>query len=101
MRKIDFPNEDGVPNHMPDPSGLMKVDNHLIITDFVTESKLDSTVKDCTCEDWTSSKKDGSSTPSAGLLLPQEFGGKFGIKNCISMWKMPGCTAGVDSTDVI
>jgi hypothetical protein len=97
--KNDFPNEDGVPNHMPDPSSSKKVDNHLTITGSDENGKLYSTEKDCTCEDWTSSKNDASSTPRAGLAWPQEFGGMFGMKHWISVWDMPGCAPGVDSTD--
>src|SRR5512133_3115598 len=98
--KNDFPNEDGVPNHMPDPSSSKKVDNHLTITGSDIKGKLYSTTKDCTCSDWTSTKGDGSSTARAGLSWPQEFGGfAGGMKNWISVWDMPGCQPGVDSTD--
>jgi len=97
--KNDFPNEDGVPNHMPDPSSSKKVDNHLTITGSGTNGKLYSTTKDCTCSDWTSTKGDGSATARAGMSWPQEFGGFMGMKNWISVWDMPGCQPGVDSTD--
>jgi hypothetical protein len=97
--KNDLPNEDGVPNHMPDPSSSKKVDNHLTITGSDTKGKLYSATTDCTCSDWTSIKGDGSSTARAGLSWPQEFGGSFGMKNWMSVWDMPGCQPGIDSTD--
>jgi hypothetical protein len=97
--KNDFPNEDGVPNHMPDPSSSKKVDNHLTITGSGINGKLYNTTKDCTCSDWTSTKGDGSATARAGLSWPQEFGGMGGMKNWMSVWDMPGCQPGIDSTD--
>jgi hypothetical protein len=96
--KNDLPNEDGVPNHMPDPSTSKKVDNHMTITGSNNLGKLYSTTKDCTCSDWTSTAGQGSSARS-GLSWPQEFGGSMGQKNWLSVFDVSGCAPGIDSTD--
>jgi len=92
--KNDFPNEEGIPNHQPDPSKPV-VDNHLTITGSDNKGKLYGS--NCTCEDWTSKSGQGGSKPRAGLSWPQAFTG--GMKNWISVWDMPGCEPGIDSTD--
>jgi len=98
--KNDFPNEDGVPNHMPDPSTAKKVDNHMFITGSNAQGRLYSTTKDCTCNDWTSTEGSANgSKPRSGLSWPQEFGGSFGQKNWISVFDASGCQPGIDSTD--
>ncbi len=109
--KNDFPNEDGVPNHMPDPSSSKKVDNHLTVTGSNKQGKLYSTTEDCTCTDWTSKtgRSAGSSwgtetgkggvTARGGLSWPQEFGGSMGEKNWISVYDTKGCEPGIDSTE--
>jgi hypothetical protein len=109
--KNDFPNEDGVPNHMPDPTTSKKVDNHLTITGSNAQGRLYSTTEDCTCTDWTSKtgRSSGSSwgketgtggvTAHAGLSWPQEFGGGQGEKNWISVYDTKGCEPGLDSTE--
>lgn len=114
--KNDIPNEDGVPNHYPDPlNPNMAVDNHLTITGSGTDGKLykpnsgggwggggfggggmggggfGNCVEDVTCSDWTSTS--ASSTPRAGFSWPQTFGG---VSNWISGWCLPGCEAGID-----
>jgi hypothetical protein len=111
MIKNDFPNEDGVPNHMPDPSTSKKIDNHLTITGSNKEGKLYSTTEDCTCTDWTSKtgrsansswgKETGTGgiTAHAGLSWPQEFGGGQGEKNWMSVYDTKGCEPGLDSTE--
>ncbi len=48
--KIDFPNEEGVPNHRPDPS-VPEVDNHDMLTGSSTTGTLYA--KTATCLDWT------------------------------------------------
>jgi hypothetical protein len=96
--KNDLPNEDGVPNHMPDPSSSKKVDNHMTVTGSDKQGKLYSTTKDCTCSDWTATSGQGSSARS-GLSWPQEFGGVGGQKNWISVFDGSGCQPGIDSTD--
>lgn len=96
--KNDFPNEDGIPNHTPDPASSTPVDNHLTVTGSNNLGRLYSTTKDCTCEDWTSTagSKTGSK-PRAGMSWPQAFTG--GMKNWLSVWDLSGCQPGVDSTD--
>jgi hypothetical protein len=115
--KNDIPNEDGVPNHYPDPlNPNMAVDNHLTITGSGTDGKLykpnsgggwggggfggggfgggfGNCVEDVTCSDWTSTS--ASSTPRAGFSWPQTqtFGG---VSNWISGWCLAGCEAGID-----
>jgi hypothetical protein len=94
--KNDLPNEDGVPNHTPDPTkGL--VDNHMFITGSSTDGKLYRST--ATCDDWTSTTGRGGSKPRAGLSWPQQFGGSFGMKNWISVMDCAGCEPGIDSTD--
>jgi hypothetical protein len=95
--KNDLPNEDGVPNHMPDPSTSKKVDNHMTLTGSNTQGRLYNTEKDCTCSDWTSKEGQGH-TARSGLSWPQEFGG-FGEKNWLSVFDVAGCAPGIDSTD--
>jgi hypothetical protein len=100
----DLPNEDGIPNHRPDPS-KPQVDDHLTITGSDTKGKLYAS--NATCSDWTS-KAAGGSEPRAGLSWPR--GGGFGFappsslekttfsmdqSNWISSWSLPGCEAGI------
>jgi hypothetical protein len=92
--KNDFPNEEGTPNHQPDPT-KPAVDNHLTITGSDNKGKLYNS--NSTCDDWTSTSGQGGSKPRAGMSWPQAFGG--GMKNWISAWDMSGCQPGVDSTD--
>ncbi len=97
--KNDLPNEDGVPNHTPDPAkGL--VDNHMFITGSDTLGRLYKTT--ATCDDWTSTSGRGGSKPRAGLSWPQNFGGMGGfggMKHWISVMDCAGCQPGIDSTD--
>jgi hypothetical protein len=102
--KNDLPNEDGVPNHTPDPAkGL--VDNHMFITGSDTLGKLYKTT--ATCDDWTATTGQGGSKPRAGLSWPQNFGGGSGgfpggfggMKHWISVMDCAGCQPGIDSTD--
>jgi hypothetical protein len=51
----DFPNEDGVPNHRPDPT-MGEVDNHDMLTGSNERGELYSTT--ATCLDWTSARGD-------------------------------------------
>jgi hypothetical protein len=71
----DFPNEDGVPNHRPDPI-QPEVDNHDILTGTNTSGGLYSAT--ATCKDWTAATGDasegrprvGHSWPRTGTDLP-------------------------------
>ncbi|WP_437959498.1 hypothetical protein WME76_07485 [Sorangium sp. So ce119] len=73
----DLPNEDGVPNHQPDPS-QPEVDNHDILTGTNDEGKLYSAT--ATCKDWTSAEgnRDTEGRPRVGHSWPRDFGGGFG-----------------------
>jgi hypothetical protein len=113
--KNDLPNENGVPNHQPDPS-VKAVDNHLTVTGSDSTGKLYSAT--ATCEDWTSTTTKNSK-PRCGFSWPQaDFifgGGGFGkrsgffppfdtgsfqmpssTKDWISSWSLPGCYPGYD-----
>jgi len=108
----DLPNEDGVPNHRPDPT-KPQVDNHLTVTGTGTNGKLYTASDASTCNDWTSTSRDGGG-PRAGLSWPRAgfgwgtFGslnktamggwGDFGIdnENWISSWTLPGCEKGIE-----
>jgi hypothetical protein len=96
--KNDLPNEDGVPNHQPDPAKAV-VDNHMTITGSDTKGKLYSAT--ATCDDWTATTGQGGSKPRAGLSWPQGFSGGMGggMKNWLSVMDCAGCQAGIDSTD--
>jgi hypothetical protein len=111
----DLPNEDGYPNHRPDPS-KPEVDNHMTITGSDTSGILYA--DNATCEDWTSTTTT-TSNPRAGLSwpradfdpndggdfnpdesmpdsLPDEFNDPDLFKNSwISNFSLPGCEAGI------
>jgi hypothetical protein len=88
--KDDLPNEDGIPNHRPDPVAPA-VDNHDVLTGSDTQGKLFS--KTATCRDWTTS--DGSSAngkPQIGHSWPRSGGGGGGDSaHWISAHNEPGC----------
>lgn len=71
----DLPNEDGVPNHMPDPTAG-EVDNHDVLTGTNDEGRLFSSAFGDTCNDWTSSEgpigrpRCGHSWPRSGGMAP-------------------------------
>jgi hypothetical protein len=70
----DFPNEDGVPNHAPDP-GRGEVDNHDMLTGTNDRGQLYSAAS--TCLDWTSSTGDiaREGRPRVGHSWPRNGGG--------------------------
>lgn len=72
----DFPNEDGVPNHQPDPN-LPAVDNHDMLTGTNQEGRLYSAT--ATCRDWTSNlgNRATEGRPRVGHSWPR-FGGPGG-----------------------
>lgn len=53
----DLPNEDGIPNHAPDPTAG-EVDNHDVLTGTNGEGRLYSEDRGDTCNDWTSTQGD-------------------------------------------
>ncbi|WP_437588657.1 hypothetical protein [Sorangium sp. So ce1000] len=75
--KDDFPNEDGVPNHQPDPS-QDEVDNHDMLTGTNDKGQLYSAT--ATCKDWTAKSGDTSEgRPRVGHSWPRNFGGGGGF----------------------
>lgn len=92
--KDDFPNEEGIGNHKPDPS-KPAVDNHLTITGSDNKGRLYMNSSKYTCEDWTSTAGSANGPKArAGMSWPQAFG--MGMKNWISAWDMSGCQPGID-----
>ncbi len=88
----DLPNEDGVPNHQPDPT-MDEVDNHHILTGTDEGGLLRSASS--TCADWTSSATDVGQ-PRVGLSWPREGGSGGGAKNWMSALDESGCAPGVN-----
>ncbi|WP_272425956.1 hypothetical protein [Polyangium jinanense] len=99
----DFPNEDGVPNHQPDPN-QGQVDNHDMLTGTNAEGTLFSAT--ATCKDWTSNLGDLASEgrPRVGHSWPR-FGGGGGpgpgggdgsMANWMSSLNESGCAPGVN-----
>jgi len=88
----DLPNEDGVPNHKPDPT-QDAADNHHTLTGSNAEGKLHSAT--ATCLDWTSAKGETSEgRPRAGLAWPRAMT-SGSATNWISAVDAPGCAPGV------
>jgi hypothetical protein len=93
----DLPNEDGVPNHEPDP-GAGEVDNHDVLTGTNEQGKLFSTDAGATCDDWTSSAESGK--PHCGHSWPRMggpgggFPGGGGLDNWMSALNEAGCAPG-------
>jgi hypothetical protein len=118
--KDDLPNENGIPNHQPDPN-QPTVDDHLTITGSDSTGRLFSATS--TCEDWTDATATTKSKPRSGLSWTRKggfFGGGFGknaaggffpidtsggmqmmtnMESWVSTWSLPGCLAGVDSLE--
>lgn len=103
--KDDFPNEDGVPNHQPDPT-QPEVDNH----DMLTGSAADGTIysASATCLDWTSAAGDVQTEgrPRVGHSWPRygfpggggggPGGGSMDPAHWISSLDEAGCAPGVN-----
>jgi len=88
----DLPNEDGVPNHTPDPT-QDPADNHHMLTGSSPEGKLHSAT--ATCRDWTSNKGETSEgRPRAGLAWPRAMT-SGSTTNWMSAVDAPGCAPGV------
>jgi hypothetical protein len=73
----DLPNEDGVPNHRPDPA-QPEFDNHDILTGSNDKGQLYGAMS--TCFDWTSARGDraGEGAPRVGHSWPR-MGGPGGL----------------------
>ncbi|MFO0648312.1 MAG: hypothetical protein U0326_18880 [Polyangiales bacterium] len=96
----DFPNEDGVPNHAPDPT-MGQVDNHDMLTGSNTQGRLYSNTG--TCLDWTSALGTPATEgrPRVGHSWPRGMGGPGpgpgggSMNNWMSSLDEAGCRAGV------
>lgn len=96
----DFPNEDGVPNHAPDPTAG-PVDNHDMLTGSNTQGRLYSNTG--TCLDWTSARGDRATEgrPRVGHSWPRGMGGPGpgpgggSMNNWMSSLDEAGCAPGV------
>lgn len=86
----DLPNEDGVPNHQPDPN-QPEVDNHDTLTGSNEQGMLADA--DATCSDWTSSVGDQDVRPRIGHSWPR---GPDNGRNWISDHDAGGCAPGVN-----
>lgn len=103
--KDDFPNEDGVPNHQPDPT-KPEVDNHDTLTGTNENGKLYSAT--ATCKDWTSALGNIASEgrPRVGHSWPRYMNGPGGgggpgggdgsMANWMSSLDESGCAPGVN-----
>lgn len=95
----DLPNEDGIPNHAPDPS-TGEVDNHHVLTGSDTSGRLAGTAS--TCLDWTSARGDTSTEgrPRVGLSWPRTSGGRgTGGAHWLSAMDEAGCAPGVQTVE--
>ena len=104
--KNDFPNEDGVPNHQPDPN-KPAVDNHDMLTGSTTTGTLYAA--NATCLDWTSAKGDtategkprvGHSWPRSGGPGGGGGGGGGSGENWMSALTESGCKAGANLVEM-
>jgi len=98
----DLPNEDGVPNHQPDPTQPV-VDNHDILTGSDATGKLYKTDLKFTCNDWTTSEATTWGSPRVGHSWPRSGGpgGPGGMSSgdsWISALDESGCGAGYHIT---
>ena len=94
----DFPNEDGVPNHQPDPN-QGEVDNHDTLTGTNENGKLYSPT--ATCADWTGNTgsegkpRVGHSWPRYGMGGMGPGMGDGSMANWMSSLDESGCAPGV------
>ena len=89
--KNDFPNEDGVPNHQPDPT-QEAVDNHDMLTGSTSTGKL---LANSHCLNWTSGLGDiaKEGKPRVGHSWPR---GSGDAANWMSSLTESGCKAGAN-----
>lgn len=96
----DFPNEDGIPNHAPDPN-QGQVDNHDTLTGSNAQGMLYSATS--TCKDWTANlgAGNGEGKPRVGHSWPRFGGpGPGGMDGSSANWMSSllesGCAPGVN-----
>lgn len=93
----DFPNEDGVPNHQPDPN-QPAVDNHDMLTGTNSSGQLYAA--SATCLDWTANagNKTLEGQPRVGHSWPRTGGGMTGGSGAHWMNSLTesGCAPGVN-----
>jgi hypothetical protein len=92
--KNDFPNEDGVPNHQPDPTKAA-VDNHDLLTGTNDQGKLYSAT--ATCLDWTNAvgNPQVSGKPRVGHSWPRGST-TSAMNNWMSALDEGGCAPGIN-----
>lgn len=89
----DLPNEDGVPNHRPNPAEGLH-DNHHMMTGSTAAGVLRSA--SATCKDWTAGTgASANGRPTCGFAWPRGGGGGSG-SNWITSYDAPGCAPGID-----
>jgi hypothetical protein len=91
--QVDLPNENGIPNHKPDPS-KPAVDNHHTVTGSNANGLLQSSSS--TCKDWTTSNGASSNGhPACGFSWPRPGGGTgpYAGQNWMTSYDAPGCGA--------
>ena len=98
--KNDFPNEDGVPNHQPDPN-VAAVDNHDMLTGAGTSGAPYSATS--TCASWTSTAT-SAGKPRVGHSWPRSGGGGGGPGGGNEPWTSTltesGCAPGVSLVEM-
>jgi hypothetical protein len=87
--KNDLPNENGIPNHRPDPS-KPEEDNHHTITGSNATGTLSSAM--ATCNDWTSTDGATPGRPTAGFSWPRGSGTNGA--NWMTTFSAQGCSPG-------
>ena len=99
----DLPNEDGLPNHQPDPTQPV-VDNHDTLTGSDATGKLYNADLKFTCNDWTTNEATTWGSPRVGHSWPRSggpggmSGGMSSGDSWISALDESGCGAGYHIT---
>jgi hypothetical protein len=84
----DLPNENGIPNHRPDPARPAD-DNHHTLTGSNASGTLQSAT--ATCKDWTTSEGIAANgKPAHGYSWPRSLGGGMGTGASGSNWMTTG-----------
>jgi hypothetical protein len=95
--QLDLPNENGIPNHRPDPNKPPE-DNHHMVTGSTTAGKLKGATN--TCKDWTTSVGSAANgKPTCGFAWPRGGQVSNSGSNWMSTYDAPGCAAGIEITE--